>query len=79
MWQKMGAEHRSRMPLAWIRGSGETTTRTGRVNPDVADNRGRTPLSYTTWGAYEGVVKLLLEREEVNPSMEIMAAHHSRM
>jgi len=49
------------------------------VNPDVADNGGRTPLWYATWGAYESVVKLLLEREEVNPSMEIMAAHHSRM
>ena len=39
----------------------------GEVNIDKLEQRGRTPLSHAAEGGYEGVVKLLLAREEVNP------------
>ena len=36
------------------------------VNPNMQDNRGRTPLSYAAERGYQEMVALLLEREEVN-------------
>ncbi|RPA92263.1 ankyrin, partial [Choiromyces venosus 120613-1] len=37
------------------------------VNPDTADTKGRTPLSWAADKGYPGVVKILLERKGVNP------------
>jgi len=35
----------------------------------MTDNWGQTPLSFAAWGGSEGVMKLLLEREEVDPDL----------
>ena len=37
------------------------------VNPDPSDEGGRTPLSYAAQSGHEGIVKILLERGNVNP------------
>ena len=37
------------------------------VDADGPENKGRTPLSYAAEEGHEGVVKMLLEREEVGP------------
>ena len=38
------------------------------VNPDKPNINGRTPLYSAAWGGYEGVVKILLERDDVSPN-----------
>jgi len=38
------------------------------VNPDSSSSSGRTPLSWAAWSGHEGIVKLLLGREDVNPN-----------
>ena len=50
--------------------------RQGGDNPDKSDNEGRTPLSYTAEGGYEGVMKMLLAREEVDLINQIMKGEH---
>ena len=37
------------------------------VHPDKPDNDGRTPLSCAAYNGHADVVKILLERVEVNP------------
>jgi len=39
----------------------------GGINPEKADNSGRTTLSLAAENGHEGVVKVLLGFEEVNP------------
>jgi len=40
------------------------------VNPDIPDQlHGQTPLSWAAENGYEGIVKLLLGRKEVDPDM----------
>ena len=39
----------------------------GEVNLDKPNNIGRTPLSYAALIGHEGVVTLLLGREDINP------------
>ena len=39
------------------------------VNPDTPDTEhGRTPLSWAAENGYKGIVRLLLEREDVDPN-----------
>ena len=38
------------------------------VNPDTPDEYGRTPLSFSAQNGHEGVVRILLERNDVNPN-----------
>ena len=38
------------------------------VSPGTAGASGRTPLSWAAWGGHEGVVEMLLGREDVNPN-----------
>jgi len=46
------------------------------VNPDKPDNDGQTPLCIATWNEWEGVVKILLGRDHVNPTDQIARAEH---
>ena len=39
----------------------------GGCGADIADGRGRSPLAWAAESGHEGVVKLLLDRKEVNP------------
>ena len=39
---------------------------------DIADSRGLTPLAWAAKGGHEGIVKLLLDRKEVNPDSRDM-------
>ena len=43
----------------------------GDVAPDTADRDGRTPLSLVAQFGYRGVVKMLLEREDVTPTLRV--------
>jgi len=38
------------------------------VNPDKPNINGRTPLYLAAWNGQEGVVKILLRRNDVNPN-----------
>lgn len=38
------------------------------VDPDKPDGEGQTPLWWATSKAHEGVVKMLLRRNDVNPA-----------
>jgi len=40
------------------------------VNPSKPDNDGKTPLSYAAWFGHEGVVKILLGRQEVKQEVK---------
>jgi len=51
----------------WARGSDKDTTRTEKGQSRQPGNHSQTPLSCAAWNAREGVVKIVLEREEVNP------------
>ena len=37
------------------------------LNLNNSDNYGQTPLMSAAWGGHEGVVKMLLARDNVNP------------
>ena len=45
-----------KIPLGW-----------GGVDPDRPDNDGQTPLISAVWKGDEGVVKILLKRDDINP------------
>jgi len=67
-----GYSRGSQEPITWIRsGRQEEVVRIllGRndVNPDRADERGRTPLSWAAGYGSEESVRMLLERDDVNP------------
>jgi hypothetical protein len=38
----------------------------GDIGADLKDSYGRTPLSYAAWSGHEAIVKLLVEREDVD-------------
>ena len=46
------------------------------VNLDRPDNFGQTPLNRAASLGHKGVVKILLDRKEVNPTGEIILAKH---
>ena len=46
----------------------ENTTRPGRHRPDKPGANGKTPLFWAAYLGYEGVVKMLLGRGDVNPN-----------
>jgi hypothetical protein len=41
----------------------------GYINPDKPDKSGRTLLWFAAMNGYEGVVKILLGRDDVNPGI----------
>jgi ankyrin repeat domain-containing protein 50 len=43
---------------------------TGKTNPDLKDENGRTPLSWSVEKGHETIVKLLLETGKVNPDLK---------
>ena len=60
-------------PLAWTAGRGhqevaEILLEQGEINPDEPNNHGLTPLWCAVRNWYEGVVKVLLGRNDINPN-----------
>jgi len=37
------------------------------INPSIANEYGRTPLSFAAENGHEGIVRILLERNDVSP------------
>ena len=48
--------------------SGEATFGTGRIDPSCTDEHDRAPLGWAAMFGHEGVVKLLLGRDDVDPN-----------
>ena len=47
-----------------------------KVNPDRSDKKGRTASSFAAWNGCEGVGKILLGQEEVNPTGQMITDKH---
>ena len=55
---------------------GQNTARKGGINPGKPDIYGQAPLLCAAVRGHEGVVKILLGRDDVNPTNQISTAKH---
>ena len=70
------AQYPSCTPLEKDMRGGENTPRAGRGQHHPPDNYGKTPFLCAAEGVHEGGTKMLLIREEVDPSKAIIIGKH---